>query len=157
MSSSVEMTMKIRGCVHRVGRLLSAVPPTVTRISLGLLFAESGWGKLHNLPKVIGFFQELGIPGAAIQAPFVATTELVCGLLVLFGLCTRLASVPLAVTMVVATITAKRESIGELTDLFSVSEYLFIVLFIWLFVYGAGPLSLDRLLVRKLRFEEKPV
>ena len=48
---------------------LEWLPQLVTRITIGWVFIESGWGKLHNLDRVIGYFQSLGIPAPAIQAP----------------------------------------------------------------------------------------
>jgi putative oxidoreductase len=119
------------------------LPPLLARITVGLVFLETGWGKLHDLQKVIDYFTELGIPAPGLQAPFVAGVEFVCGLLVLVGLATRLASIPLIGTMTVAIITARREDIGELTDLFGFEEFLYICLLTWLVVYGAGKISAD--------------
>ena len=63
----------------------------------------------------------------------------------LLGLGTRLVSLPLAFTMVVAILTAKRGDITGLTSLVGFEEWSYLVFFIWLAVAGAGPLSLDRL------------
>ena len=93
-------------------------PGLLARLCIGVIFLQSGWGKLHHLDKVIAFFTSLGIPAANIQAPFVAGVELIGGGLVLLGLLTRVASVPLIGTMVVAILTAKRGDIHELSDLF---------------------------------------
>jgi len=124
---------------------ISWLPPLLARITIGAVFLESGWGKLHNIEKVVAYFTELGIPSPQLMVPFVSTVEFVCGGAILLGLLTRLASIPLICTMMVAIITAKRESITEWTDVFSFSEYLYIVLLIWLIFTGAGMLSLDRL------------
>ena len=69
--------------------------------------------------------------------------------MVLLGLWTRLAVVPLIGTMVVAIATAKAADLHDLSDLFSLSEYLFIVVLLWLFAKGAGCFSLDSFLSRK--------
>ncbi len=130
---------------------LSWAPGLVTRLILGFIFAQSGWGKLHNLEKVTQFFTSLGIPAAKIQAPFVATVELLCGSLLLAGLFTRFASLPLIATMVVALITAKRDAIGGWGDLFGLSEFLYILLLAWLVFKGGGALSMDRLLRKSSR------
>jgi putative oxidoreductase len=123
---------------------LDWVPPLLARVTIGFIFVQSGWGKLHNLDNVVAFFTELGIPAPQIQAPFVAGVEFVCGLLVLIGLFTRFASIPLIGTMVVAIITAKKADIHELSDLFAMSEYLYIILLAYLVHKGAGALSVDR-------------
>lgn len=130
---------------------LEFLPQLVARITVGYVFIESGWGKLHNLEKVTGYFQSLGIPAAAIQAPFAAGSELVFGAAVLIGLFTRLSAIPLLVIMVVAIITAKREELNGISALFGFIEYLYIVLLLWLVVRGGGCLSLDRQLVARRR------
>lgn len=127
---------------------LEWLPPLVARVTLGWVFVETGWGKLHHLPKVIAFFEHLGIPAAHFQAPMVATFELVCGALVLAGLLTRVAVFPLIGTMIVAILTAKLPGLHEVSDLFGFEEYLYIVLFVWLAVSGPGAISVDRFLGR---------
>ncbi len=114
-------------------------------------------GKLDNLPKVVGFFTELGIPAPQLQAPLAATAELVCGALLLVGLFTRVAALPLIGVMAVALLTALRGQIHAASDLFGLSEYLSIVILLWLAAYGAGPLSLDAVLAKRLERGERPV
>jgi putative oxidoreductase len=70
--------------------------------------------------------------------------------LILLGLFTRLAAIPLIVVMIVAIATAKRSEIGGLSDLLGFVEMLYIVLLSWLATAGPGPFSLDRLAVRFL-------
>jgi len=133
--------------VRRFARNLSAradfVPPLLARIVIGVVFVQSGWGKLHDLDRVVAFFTELGIPAPQIQAPFVAGTELVCGALVLVGLAARAASVPLIATMIVALVTAQAENLSSLGDLFGTIECLYAVLLVGLVVQGAGTVSVD--------------
>jgi putative oxidoreductase len=128
---------------------LAFLPPLLARLALGVVFVQSGWGKLHSLGRVTTYFTELGIPFASIQAPFVATIELVCGALLLVGLGTRLAALPLAGTMVVAIVTAQRAAIGGLGDLLGLLELSYLVLLVWLVIAGGGRASLDRLLVSR--------
>jgi hypothetical protein len=59
--------------------------------------------------------------------------------------------------MIVAIGTAKRGDIHELSDLLGMSEYLYIVLALWLGGYGAGPLSLDYLIARRMDAGERPL
>lgn len=146
MSGLATRVTAARNFVLKVSRAMEWLPLLLARLTLGWIFVESGWGKLHNLPKVIEFFASLGIPAPGIQAPFAAATELVCGLLLLAGLLTRIAAVPLAVTMAVAILAAKRSEIAALSDLFALAEFLYIILLGLLAAFGAGPLSLDHLL-----------
>ncbi len=126
-------------------------PPLLARLTVGCVFVESGWGKLHHLDKVIGFFTDLGLVAPSFQAHLVAGTEFICGTLVLIGLCTRFASVPLIVVMVVAILTAKRDDLHGYSDLIGFAEYCYIVLLIWLGIGGAGFFSVDAFLARRFR------
>jgi putative oxidoreductase len=139
-----------RKFVKKISAVLGWLPPTAARLTLGWIFLQSGWGKLSDLPKVIAFFTELGIPAPQIQAPLAAGTEFLCGALMLLGFLTRFASLPLIGTMMVAILTARRADIHELSDLFGFAEYLYILLCLYLGAYGAGPISLDRVFAKKL-------
>jgi putative oxidoreductase len=116
----------------------------LARFSVGAVFLETGWGKLHHLPKVIDFFASLGIPLPGLQAPFIAMIEFLGGLSLILGVATRFWSFLLTCTMFVAIITAKHDEIHGLTDLFGLSEYLYGVILVVLVFTGAGALSLDR-------------
>ncbi len=141
--------LSIRAFILKTANALSWVPQTAARLALGWVFVQSGWGKLHNLANVIDYFGSLGIPAPHLQAPFVAGVELVGGLLILGGLFTRFVSVPLAITMVVALLTAKREDIATAGDLYGAVEFLYLLGFGYLAAFGAGLLSLDEILVRR--------
>jgi putative oxidoreductase len=135
---------------------LAFVGPTLARLTVGLVFIGTGWGKLHSLGDVTDFFASLHIPAPGFNARLAASTEFFGGILVLIGLGTRLAALPMAFTMVVAILTAKRADISGLTTLVGFEEWSYLVFFIWLAVAGAGPLSLDALLSR-LRRRRLPV
>lgn len=132
-----------------VTRRAAFVAPLLARLTVGVAFAESGWGKVHNLESVAEFFAELGIPAPAFQATFVSYVELICGTLVLMGLGTRLAAVPLIGTMVVALITAKASEIAGFSDLIGTIEACYAVLLAWLALAGPGEASLDHVLTRR--------
>ena len=134
--------------LREVGDRLAFLGPTLARLTVGLVFIGTGWGKLHSLGDVTDFFASLHIPAPGFNARLAASTELFGGILVLVGLATRLAALPLGFTMVVAILTAKRADITGLTALVGFEEWSYLVFFIWLAVAGAGPLSLDALAVR---------
>jgi putative oxidoreductase len=127
---------------------LAWVGPLLGRLTIGAVFVGAGWGKLHNLGNTTEFFTELGIPAPGFHAALVAGTELVGGLAVLLGLATRMACLPLAFTMIIATITAKRGDIGGLRDLLALEEFTYLAILLWLALAGAGAASLDRLIAR---------
>ena len=79
------------GLACRIGTAMRWAGPTVARLTIGLVFVQSGWGKLHDLEKVTGYFTELGLPAPHFQAILASTSEFVCGGLLLLGLATRFA------------------------------------------------------------------
>jgi putative oxidoreductase len=129
----------------QIAQRLSFLGPTLARLTLGVVFVVSGWGKLHGLDKVTDFFTELGIPAPGLNAVVASTAELVCGGLLLIGLLSRFAAIPLIITMIVAILTAKRDALHGVSDLLGFEEWTYIVLAVWIAVAGPGPLSLDRL------------
>ncbi len=137
----------------RVGSSLAWLPPLAARVAVGWTFMLTGWGKLHDLDSVIGFFRELGIPYPELQAPFVASVELVCGTLLCIGLFSRIAALPLIGTMVVAIATAQWKDVSSFGDLYGLVEFLYIVLFAWIATAGPGPVAVDTLVERALSEE----
>jgi putative oxidoreductase len=128
-----------------LGRLrrLAFVPPVVLRAVLGVTFVGSGWGKLQNLDAITRYFDSLGIPGASVQAPFVAGVEFVGGILLLVGFGTRIASLVLASVMAVALATAIWPSVGGVRELLGSIEAVYFAAFLYLAVHGAGAVSID--------------
>ena len=130
-------------------RRVEWLPPLLVRLCLAAVFIPSG-GKLHDLGKVTEFFTELGIPWPHLNAVVVAVSELVCGTLLLVGLMSRLAALPLIVSMTIAILTAKRAEIGSPVELFAVDELIYLVLALVIALLGAGAVSADGLLARRL-------
>ena len=147
MNSLVQIARRLRALAAR----LSWFPPALTRLTLGVVFMGTGWGKLHGLDKVTEFFTQLHIPAPSFNAALVATSELVCGAFLLVGLFARLAAIPLIATMCVALATAKSGDIEGIRDLLGQQEFDYVVLLIWIVIGGAGTLSADHALGRQLR------
>jgi putative oxidoreductase len=131
---------------ERLAAYFSYLAPLVARVTVGWVFLWSGWGKLDDLPTVIENFAGWGIPFPHVLAPFVSIVEFLGGLLLLLGLFTRLAAVPLVVVMIAAVCAAKRTEIDSLETLLGFDEVAYMALFLWLAVAGPGPISLDSLL-----------
>ena len=134
------------GWPRRTAQHLQWLAPLFARIVTGWVFLWSGWGKLNALPFVTQNFREWGIPFPEIMTPFVSGVEFLGGLLLLLGLFTRVAAVPLVIVMIVAIISAKWGEVDSLATLLGFEEVLYMALFGWLAVAGPGPVSLDRLL-----------
>src|SRR4051812_41419638 len=116
---------------------------------------STGWGKVHSLPKVIAYFTELGIPLPGIQAPMVSFIELIGGALLVVGLGSRLAAIPLMGSMAVAILTAQRENVHGLPDLFGLVEWTYFALLLWVALAGSGRISLDHWLFGRHRAQDK--
>ena len=85
-------------------------PGTVVliRLLIGAVFLSEGIQKFLFPDQLgAGRFLKIGLPMPELLGPFVGTFEIVCGILVLLGLLTRLAVIPLLVIMAVAVTTTK--------------------------------------------------
>jgi putative oxidoreductase len=131
-----------------VARLFTWLAPLAVRITVGVVFMGTGWTKLHNLPSITKNFTALGIPAPEILTPFVSGVEFVGGLLLLVGLLTRFAAVPLMVVMVVAIVSAKLGDIDSLETFLGFEEVSYFVMFAWLAIAGPGPVSLDHFILQ---------
>ena len=134
-----------------MGKKLDSMALLIARLTVGVLFVSTGWGKVHNLAKVTAFFAELHIPAPAFNATLASFTELICGALLVVGLASRLAALPLVVTMIVALLTAKLGEIHGLPDLFGEVEWTYIALLLVVVTAGPGKASLDALVAPRFR------
>ena len=119
------------------------------RLSLGSVFFQTGWGKLHHLADVTMFFQSLGIPFPHAHAIVVSALEFIGSIAIILGLGTRVFAFLLSGIMVVAIITAQLPQLEVFFDLFGFQEWTFLLLLGTLLFYGAGKISLDCLLCRQ--------
>jgi putative oxidoreductase len=131
-----------------VARLFAWLAPLAARITVGVVFMGTGWTKLHNLPAITKNFTALGIPAPEILTPFVSGVEFFGGLLLLLGLLTRFAAVPLMIVMVVAILSAKAGDIDSLETFLGFEEVSYFVMFAWLAIAGPGPVSLDHFILK---------
>lgn len=120
------------------------------RISIGYRFFLSGKGKLAHFDRTTGFFESLHIPAPAFHAGLVGCTEMIGGVLLMAGLGTRLASVPLIVSMVVAYLTAHREEgFASLYDFTDQAPFMFLCVTLVTLAFGPGKVSLDAAVFRR--------
>ena len=122
------------------------------RVYWGWQFWQSGWGKLQDISKPIGFFTDLGIPFPVFNAWFVALLEAGGGILLILGLASRLISIPLVIDMVVAYITADREALKSIftepDKFYAAAPYTFLFASLLILIFGPGAFSLDYLIAR---------
>src|SRR5256885_16445845 len=88
----------------------TSAPPAVVliRVLVGWVFLSEGIQKfLYPDELGVGRFAKIGIPAPHFFAPFVGTVEIVCGALLIAGLLTTLAVIPLLIDMFVAIVSTK--------------------------------------------------
>ena len=137
-------------------RLVVAAGDTVillARIAMGLIFVESGFGKLTNLAGFAESLASKGVPAASLLALIGAVVEFTGGITVILGLATRYAAVLTAVFVVMATLISHRfwefEGAAYQMQYIQFGKNLAIMGgFLVLFAAGGGRFSLDRLLGR---------
>jgi putative oxidoreductase len=132
------------------------IPLLLTRLFVGYFFFETGWSKTHNLDAMAERFADWGIPFPAFSAALSGYTELIGGGLILVGLFTRLAAIPLFINMVVAILTVKMKAVTGLDEFVELDEPMYALAFLWLFFAGPGPISLDHVLWSRVRRRGRP-
>lgn len=155
-----------------IKRVLVSDAPRATlliRAMAGGVFWSEGIQKfLEPAVRGAGRFVKIGIPFPEIMGPFVGGVEIVCGVLLLAGLLTRLAAVPLIVDMLVAIGSTKIPillghgfwgfSLKSLSSygFFSMAheartDFAMLLGSVFLLTVGSGPWALDQRLSRRLQ------
>lgn len=130
----------------------------VIRLLTGSIFISEGIQKfLFSAELGVGRFEKIGIIYPSMMAPFVGTVEIVCGSLLLLGLFTRLAAIPLLIAMFVAIYSTKFNVLME-SGFWKFAheartDYSMILSLIFLLIVGSGSISLDHKLVAKKKSE----
>ena len=115
------------------------------RLAAGGFMLSHGFGKLQKL--VNGNF-EFGDPigvGPEISLGLTVFAEILCAFLILVGLFSRLAAIPLIITMLVAVFIVQAD------DDFGKKELglFYLINYLVIFLSGAGKYSLDKLILKK--------
>jgi len=120
----------------------------IPRLIVGLVFLSEGIQKFL-FPELVGTgrFEKIGFSNPEFLAAFVATFEIVCGVLVIIGLLTRLASIPLLIIMATALVTTKipilmNKGFWSMAHEYR-TDFAMTMLLIYLIIYGAGKFSFD--------------
>jgi len=86
----------------------------IIRLMVGIVFLSEGIQKfLSPAIRGAGRFEKIGLPYPDFLGSFVGTFEILCGILILIGLITRLASIPTLIIMMVAIATTKVEVLAN--------------------------------------------
>ncbi len=141
----------------------------LVRLLVGLcVFLPEGIQKLVFADVLgAGRFARIGIPFPDAMGPFVGIVEIICGSLIILGLFTRLAAIPLIIVMIVALVSTKIPILlGRDVWIFHLAQdikrtgfwsmmhearldFTMLLACVYLLIVGAGRWSLDALLARQ--------
>jgi uncharacterized membrane protein YphA (DoxX/SURF4 family) len=132
----------------KLARTSAPTPTVLIRLMVGAVFLSEGIQKLLFPDQLgAGRFLEIGLPMPDFLGPFVGTFEIACGSLVLLGLLTRLAVIPLLAIMAVALTTTKWPMLAQQGFWYmaheSRTDWAMTLGSLYLLIVGAGSLSLD--------------
>ncbi|MGH9549604.1 MAG: DoxX family protein [Terriglobales bacterium] len=150
----------IKKCYLAEVQFLNRLQPVLLlllRLYIGYGFFKSGWGKLQNISTTAEYFSGLNIPLPALNAYLAGATECFGGLLLLLGVASRVVTIPLIFTMIIAYST---QHIDELRTLWTVppgknfnpaaffkaAPFLYLLTSLLVLLFGPGIFSIDGLL-----------
>lgn len=119
----------------------------VLRLYFGYKLVLSGWGKLANPDETTAYFRDLDIPLPELNVVMAGLSELLGGLFLALGLASRVATLPVIGTMVVAYLTAHREQWDALFTntpvFFKAPPFAYLFTAVMVLVCGPGRFSAD--------------
>jgi putative oxidoreductase len=123
----------------------------IIRLMVGAVFLSEGIQKfLFPALRGAGRFEKIGLPSPEFLGSFVGFFEILCGVLILVGLLTRLASIPLLIIMLVAFATTKAEVLANqgFWELLhgSRTDWAMLLGSLFLLIKGGGKWSIDKAL-----------
>jgi uncharacterized membrane protein YphA (DoxX/SURF4 family) len=125
-----------------------SIPALFIRLTVGIIFLSEGLQKFI-IPDVVGpgRFLAIGFAHPDFWAYFTAGFEVICGALVIAGLLTRLASIPLLIIMVVAFIMTKWPILDD-SGFWAFAhayrtDFAMTLLLLYLIIWGGGNISAE--------------
>lgn len=131
------------------------------RLAVGLIFFTQGVLKYIDPNMGVNRFTKIGFSHPYFTAHFVGTFEMVCGFLVLIGLETRIAAIPLLTVICTAIATTKIPELSRPNQGFwfmvsdARADFAMLMSLLFLIVAGAGSWSLDSRLAGSVSAEER--
>lgn len=136
------------------GRIIHTRAPRAViliRVLVGSVFISEGVQKfLFPATLGVGRFEKVGIPSPELLAPVTAAFEIACGAMIILGLLTRVAALPLLAVICTAIYTTKVPMLAK--DGFwpmaheARADWSMLLSVLFLLVVGAGRWSIDELL-----------
>lgn len=153
------MCQSFHRIITSIGKFFQSILLLIVRLYWGYGFLTAGYGKLLNIDGTTQFFQQLGIPFPHLNAYLAGGVELIGGLFLIIGLFSRLVSIPLMFTMLVAYVTAFRDVFFNVFNqpaiFIAQSPFPYLLASFIIFCFGPGKISLDYLMCSCMRKKEK--
>lgn len=125
---------------------LKSLPLLLMRIVLAIGFFGPAKMKMSNIQGIIEWFESMNLPMPALNAYIATGTEALGVVLLALGLGTRIISIPLIITMIVAIVTVHLGNGFEAgNNGFEIPLY-YIIMLLTLVIYGGGKFSVDHLI-----------
>jgi putative oxidoreductase len=121
----------------------------ILRLYFGWKFISAGLGKLENIKETAESFADLHIPMPTLNAYLAGGTETIGGALLMIGFASRIITIPLIFTMIVAYMTAHKEQWDALFDndtraiFFKAPPFPYLFTCLVVLLFGPGYLSVD--------------
>jgi len=153
-----DQMMKI---LYRIVEPGASAAVILIRLVVGAVFLSEGIQKfLFPAELGVGRFMRIGIPAPEIMAPFDGAFEIVCGVMLLVGLLTRLAAIPMIINMLVAISTTKIPILVK-SGFWAMAheartDWAMLLGSLFLLIVGSGPWSLDARLFTLPRKQGSP-
>jgi len=153
-----DQMMKI---LYRIVEPGASAAVILIRLVVGAVFLSEGIQKfLFPAELGVGRFMRIGIPAPEIMAPFDGAFEIVCGVMLLVGLLTRLAAIPMIINMLVAISTTKIPMLIK-SGFWAMAheartDWAMLLGSLFLLIVGSGPWSLDARLFTLPRKQGSP-
>ncbi len=140
--------------LQKILRTDDAKTTILIRLIVGVVFLSEGIQKfLFPDDRGAGRFEKIGLPAPEFLGTFVGSFEVICGALVLLGLFTRLASIPLLIIMLVALFTTKIEILSNdgIWEMLHASrtDWSMLLGSLFLLIKGSGRYGIDHSLQNK--------
>ncbi len=128
----------------------------LVRLAAGCIFATQGFLKYADPNMGVHRFARIGFPAPLLTAHFVGTFEIVCGILVLIGLWTRISAIPLLVIILTAIASTKIPELHRANQGFwymvsdARTDFAMLCSLLFLTIAGPGLWSIDYFLRRQM-------
>ena len=123
------------------------------RVYWGWQFAQSGWGRLHNIDTATGFFASLGLPAPGFTVVCISVLEVVGGILMIAGLASRFIGLLLACDMIGAYLLADHAAVKAIISdpgkFYGADPFTFLFASLIVLIFGAGRFSADYIIWRR--------